>query len=256
MLIELSGFAARSRTIRSATGLAKRMLVAARRPGARRFYSTLVRPGELVFDVGANIGDRTEIFRALGARVVAIEPQRHCLERLEAAFGGDPQVHIVAAGLAAEPGTMQLNICDAAPTMSTMSAAWREEGRFSGSYEWTRTETVAVTTLDALIEEHGVPAFCKIDVEGFELDVLKGLSRPIPAVSFEFTREFLSQAEACIRHLERLGGFAFNASLGESMRYLLAQHVTADELLAALESRPEALLWGDVYAVRDAAPSN
>ncbi|HEX5994713.1 MAG TPA: FkbM family methyltransferase [Jiangellales bacterium] len=235
--------------------MAKRLLATARRPAAKRFYASLVRPGDLVFDVGANVGERTTVFRALGARVVAIEPQRHCLDRLKDAFGDDPLVSIVSVGLAATAGTMELSICDAAPTISTMSAAWREEGRFSGSYEWTRTETVPVTTLDALVDEYGVPAFCKIDVEGFELNVLEGLSRPIPSVSFEFAREFMDQAVACIRRIESLGGFTFNVSLGESMRFLLAQNVPADELLAILDSRPDPLLWGDVYAVHSSSRS-
>ena len=236
------------RARQSAAGVAKRVLAAARRPGAKRFYAGFVRPGDLVFDVGANVGDRTTIFRALGATVVAVEPQRSCVERLQAAFGRDPEVRIVPAGLAAAPGSIELSICDAAPTISTMSTTWREQGRFADTHEWTRTETVPLTTLDALIEEHGTPQFCKIDVEGFERGVLEGLSRPIPHISFEFTREFIGEAVACVRHLEGLGQFAFNVSLGESMRLLLPGNVSSDDLFAALDAQPDPLIWGDVYA--------
>ena len=40
-----------------------------------RLYGQFVRPGDLVFDVGAHVGDRIAAFRRLGARVVAVEPQ-------------------------------------------------------------------------------------------------------------------------------------------------------------------------------------
>lgn len=195
------------------------------------------------------MGARTAVFRSLGARVVAIEPQGACLRELRAGFGSDPQVTIVGAGLAAEPGTMELQICDQAPTISTMSATWRERGRFSGDYQWTRAETVPVTTLDALIAEHGVPAFCKVDVEGFERSVLAGLTRSLPHVSFEFTREFLDDADACATLIESLDRYVFNAALGESMRFLLPAHASREALFAALRAHPDPLLWGDIHAL-------
>jgi FkbM family methyltransferase len=218
----------------------------------RRFYRRFIRPGDLVFDVGANTGARTAVFRVLGARVIAVEPQPGCVRALEARFGGDPLVRVVAAGLAAAPGTMPLAICDEAPTISTMSAAWREKGRFAAGFSWTHTEMVPVTTLDALIAEHGEPAFCKIDVEGYERGVLEGLSRPIPHVSFEFTREFLEETAACVRRLEGLGGCAFNAVLGESMRFMLPDDVSGESLLSLLATHPDPMVWGDVHARRGA----
>jgi FkbM family methyltransferase len=230
------------------TDVAGRLRASVRRPAAKRFYGEFVRPGDLVFDVGANVGDRTAVFRALGARVVAVEPQSFCLDRLRKVFGADPNVHIVAAGLAASPGTMELSICDAAPTISTMSTTWRDAGRFANSHQWTRTETVPVTTLDALIDEYGTPAFCKIDVEGFELSVIEGLSRPLRCLSFEFAREFMEQTSACMRRLADLGGYRFNVSLGESMRFALADNIAADDLFSFLSSHTDPLLWGDVYA--------
>ena len=82
--------------------------------------------------------------------------------------------------MAAKKGYLKLQICENAPTISTMSDKWIKDGRFSNDYKWTKTQLVAVTTLDDLIKEYGSPKFCKIDVEGFEYPVLKGLTKPIP----------------------------------------------------------------------------
>lgn len=155
----------------------------------RDFYAGFIRPGDLCFDVGANLGDRTAVFLRLGARVVAVEPQARCRRRLLRRFGRNPRVVLVPRALGAQPGAAEMKVSEA-DTISSLSADWiarvQASGRFAG-YAWNQTERVEVTTLDALIREHGTPAFCKIDVEGFEAEVLKGLSAPLRAVSFEFT---------------------------------------------------------------------
>jgi FkbM family methyltransferase len=214
----------------------------------RSFYGRFLGKGDLCFDVGANIGNRTEVFRNLGARVIAVEPQSACVRALREAFGKDPDVVIVPQGLADAPGEAELSVCEEAPTISTMSARWREEGRFSTEHQWKRVEKVPLTTLDALIAEHGIPRFCKIDVEGFELSVLRGLSRPLPCISFEFTREFWGDAKACVARLETLGSLELNVSLAETMEFHLPAWVSAEGLDAAIEALPDPRLWGDIYA--------
>ena len=226
-----------------------------RRSGAVRqkeamnsFYGRFVRPQDLCFDVGANLGNRTEVLLDLGARVICVEPQPLCVQRLRKRFGNNADVVIIEAALGEREGGGMLAVCEQEPTISTMSQRWRSEGRFAGKNEWAKTVSVAVTTLDCLIAKYGKPAFCKIDVEGFEVPVLKGLSQPIPVISFEFTREFFSDARSCIDHLLSIGPAVFNASLGESMMLMGEKWVHPEELYGMLEAEGDPLLWGDIYA--------
>jgi FkbM family methyltransferase len=222
----------------------------------RRFYSAFAGSGELVFDVGANVGNRTKIFLRLGCRVLAVEPQAACASVLSEAFAGESRFTLVREALGAAPGTATMRVCDT-NTISSMSPGWIEAVRSSGrfaSFRWDREVSVPVTTMDALIQRHGSPAFVKIDVEGFELDVLSGLSRPVRALSFEYTPECADVAQACLARLESLGFHRFNYSSGESMRLEYddwAEAVTLRRKLDALRGDPHE--FGDVYARFEAA---
>jgi FkbM family methyltransferase len=115
---------------------------------------------------------------------------------------------------------------------------------------WSETRQVRVTTLDDLIIQFGLPAFIKIDVEGFEHQVLYGLSRAIPACAFEFQPHYLTSALESIAHLEQLGGAVYNYYIEEEMKLRLTEWVRADEMLGLLKSfeHTDAFLMGEVYA--------
>lgn len=215
---------------------------------------TLFKAGDLVFDVGANIGAKTAEFVASGARVVCFEPQPDCIIQLQKRFAQNPNVVIEATGLAAQSGTLELSICSAANTISTFSSAWKN-GRFS-DYQWDRKVLVPVTTLDAAIARHGIPAYVKVDVEGFELDVLRGLSSPLPLLSFEFTIEFIENNRDCARHLESIGFSKFNAKIGTLDNFISKRWLSAEELFVLLRSSSDTELWGDIYARSEAWSSN
>ena len=198
--------------------------------------------------MGANVGERTSVFLALGARVVAVEPQPDCARRLRDRFAGSSRLQVVESALGPEPGEAEL-LTTGYDTLATLSPEWvgrvRETGRFA--LDWTGRIAVPVTTLDRLIAAHGRPAFCKIDVEGYERQVLEGLTQPLPALSFEFTPEYVEATESCLRLLQGLGLERFALSLGESME--LGAWTTADSILAELRALPRGTrVFGDVYA--------
>jgi FkbM family methyltransferase len=214
------------------------------------FYKSFLSPGEVCFDVGANIGNRVKILLKLGALVVAVEPQHECVMVLKAAFGRHPQFKLVAKALGEAEGHAQIMIGDA-NTISSLSKEWvtavQKSGRFA-DHRWDIRQTVPMTTLDKLIAQYGTPAFMKIDVEGFEYEVIKGLTRPVKTLSLEFTPEFIESTFKCFEHLEQLGEIRLNYSVEESMQLALNRWVSRREMVEILSGfKNNHQIFGDVY---------
>ena len=203
--------------------------------------------GRMAMDVGAHVGAKTERYLALGARVVCVEPLPECAADLQRRFGVDPRVAIVAKALGAQDGIATLSVCSRATYLSTFSAAWKT-GRFRNEV-WDRAVEVPVTTLDALIGQHGLPDFCKIDVEGSERAVLSALNHRPPALSIEFAREAAAETALCLARLAALGYRHFNLAFGEGEAFAFPRWANAGEIEALISASTDPLAWGDVYAV-------
>jgi FkbM family methyltransferase len=204
-------------------------------------YSRFIRPGDLAFDVGANIGMKTQAFLALGARVVAVEPQPSCQRVLMAMFGSDPNFTLVPKAVGNAPGRATMHIAPMS-ALSSLRADW-----FPGSVAEIEVE---VTTLDSLIATHGEPRFCKIDVEGFELEVLQGLTHRLAFLSLEYGRGRGDRLAACLDYLERYGPIAFNFSRAEEQRAVSDGWLSRERFLDRLRiefDRDKTLWGGDVY---------
>lgn len=213
----------------------------------------IIRPGDTVFDIGANIGKMTMLYLARGAaKVVAVEPQEGPLLELYDRFVGNDLVSIIPFGLGAIEGRKEMAVCKAAPTISTLvpDMYWGPGSPFEGTTA-AAVQTIYLMTLDTLIESYGVPRYCKIDVEGYEPEVLKGLSQPISYLSFEFHSEWPDETQKCLDECLRIEPKTrFKLVPGEEPRgYWSEEWMTADALMEKLRPmQAYKCFWGNVYA--------
>jgi FkbM family methyltransferase len=214
-------------------------------------HARFVAPGDLVFDIGAHVGDRISSFRRLGARVVALEPQPGARRALRLIHGRDRNVTLLQAAAGEQSGDITLLVNTKNPTVSTASQDFIAAARGAAGWEgqsWDHRITVPALTLDSLVAAYGVPDFVKIDVEGFEDRVLAGLSRPVKLLSFEFTTIQRDIARKCLVRLASLGDYRFGMTLGESQRFVCGEWVAADEMARSIDDLPHEANSGDVYA--------
>lgn len=216
----------------------------------RNFYAMFIRPGDVCFDIGAHTGNRANTWARMGANVIAVEPQPVFVEFMTKRFRNLNNIQILAAAVGSTSNKAFLHISTGHPTLSTLSGEWMGTIKdFQPAVHFNQKIQVEVITLDEMITKYGIPAFCKIDVEGFEEEVLKGLSTVVPALSFEFFPTTAARTIQCIRLVNNLASYKFNWSFTESFKYNSPEWLDADAMETAVIAY-RGKKSGDIYAIK------
>lgn len=212
--------------------------------------SKIISEDDLCFDIGANMGSKTSKMLELGARVLCVEPQISCYNSLSEKFKSNDRVNIVNLGCGSSTRKDTIKI-SSHHTLSSMCQDFINETskeRFVG-FSWDSQQEIQLVTLDSLIEKYGIPHFCKLDVEGYEPEVLKGLTNPINFISLEFVPELKNKSFECIDLLLNIGKYVFNYSEGESGTFEFAEWIDKESMITYLEGKNDfKISFGDLYA--------
>jgi len=197
-----------------------------------QFLRKLKAGDHLAFDIGANEGFVSEIFLDLKIKVVAVEPDPRNIAILYRRFSRNNLFNLYPAAAGSQPETGKFYLQKSGTAFSTLNPKWKqliERGnyRFHSSYDAQMLE-VNVIMVDELIRKNGSPSFVKIDVEGYESHVIKGISQKIPLLVFEANLpEFIDETFACIEHLRQIDDnilFNYSASFSFGLATFVGYH--------------------------------
>jgi len=223
----------------------------------------IVNEGDLVFDIGAHAGRRTDRYVQRGARVLAVEPQEVFCDIIRTRHQNNNYVTILRTGVGANCKPLPLCICVNGWPLSSFSLEWVQQSRyrtifdFGWAYAGTKenpkqAERIAMTTLDQLIAQYGRPAYCKLCISNFEYEALVGLTTPIKYLSFEFHQEFQDTLANCLDRLYRLGFTRFNFTLGSEQHFGIPTWISIENLIPSIahaaRNRGMRTLCGEIYA--------
>lgn len=206
------------------------------------FYKSFLPPGDLIFDIGANDGHKTQAFLQLAKRVVSCEPDKKNFNLLTERFRSRKKRVILSDNaLSDSTGKATLFIHHPGSAFNTLSSQWKQTLEKDNLEKWnekiifSNEETVRTITLDDLIKKYGKPYFIKIDVEGYEENVLKGLSQPVPFLSFEgLVPEGYRELNNCLDRINYLDPTAtYNLAAYEKL--ILPTFVNRVQLLESLQ---------------------
>lgn len=216
----------------------------------KNFYLEFLSKGDIYFDIGANYGNRIEPLIDCELKIIAVEPQEECVRYLKQKF--KDKITVLQNGLGSKNETKTMYISDA-NTLSSFSKEWinatKSSGRFS-QYKWQEQRQIEMLTLDQLINKYGHPSFIKIDVEGFESEVLKGLTQPFDTLSIEYTVPERSNAlKECLEYLNTLSSsVTFNYCKSETPKLVLETWLNYNDFFNIVESSSFVnTRFGDVY---------
>jgi FkbM family methyltransferase len=216
----------------------------------RRFYKERLKAGDVVFDVGTHVGSRARAMRAAGVKVIAFEPQQPFARFLRWSLPSD--VTLVAAALGRDQTEAELAVSTLHPTLSSLRTSFASEAADAPGFEhvrWDSRQKVRVVTLDSQIKNYGTPSYIKIDVEGFELEVLAGLTKPIAMLSVEYLPGFPKLTDAVVDRISELGDYRFNPVVGEKAKFLWPEWRDTGAVKLWLESQPAHARSGDLFAL-------
>lgn len=212
----------------------------------KRFYRQFIRNGDLVFDIGANVGVRSAAFLALGAKVVAVEPQSSCIEIIKRKFSSNKNFVCVQKAVSNTTGSAEMFISNVSEA-STLSLEFVNTYNHQQSIHWNNRERVQLITLSQLIHEFGVPGYIKIDIEGYELKALETLDAPVKFLSFEYNQPLSKNAIACLDLLNDKNEYRFNFMPYDDMRMLFPDWLAFLEFKKKINDLDPGILTGEIF---------
>ena len=205
---------------------------------------------KLAYDIGAFDGDTTGMISSLGyEKIVCFEPDPEAFERMKRQISGN----VIFLNLAVSDVSgkkVKMITVPGHPYLSSLESTWFSTSRHPmDNFIEIEVETIS---LNDYIEESGaIPAYIKVDAEGHELSIFKGLNYKPTKLSFEWVSEFYEKNESCLKLLCDIGFDKFIICHKENLPTIEDKTLSIDECLSVLKSfnisDTERIVWGNIW---------
>jgi FkbM family methyltransferase len=159
----------------------------------------------LLFDIGANRGDATVAGLNKGYKVIALEPAPRIFKQLASVFIYNSNVIPLKVAVSDEDNNRVTFYEAEEDGLSTLNKDWLTSDDMPYAGKGFRTISANTITVDTLVKLYGVPDLMKIDVEGAEWSVFKGITQKYGALTFEWTNVTSEEHCSQLEYLDGLG---------------------------------------------------
>lgn len=158
---------------------------------------------KLLYDIGANRGLYADANRHEFDECILVEANPSLCSFLSSKYESNTQIHIENAIVSNKSSeTFYVSNAD---TISTVDPEWVTKSRFSHNYSWRPLEGLPTVSLDQLLQKYGEPYHIKIDVEGYEYNVIQSLTKKVRSLCFEWAEEKKKEILLTLDYLNSLG---------------------------------------------------
>lgn len=200
------------------------------------FYKTFLLKNKLIFDLGANIGDKSHIFLKFTDKIILYEPEEDLYERLKFRFRKNNKIILNNLLITDQVGDVVLNSIVGNEAYSSIVENYYEN--FNHLKESSVVKKIKKSsTLNFEINKYGIPYYIKIDCEGAENLILKNLKYDIEIISFEANLPFfLNQTTEIINYLKNNFNRCYNIRKEGEFNFFFKNHINSEEILENLTS--------------------
>ena len=211
----------------------------------KTFYSNFIGNSDFAITIGDSNGNISEILLQLGALVLVVEPLPENFVYAEKKLKNYPQTILLHEDIGAFNAQFTYNEAyekNILPYSSNLTVGADQS-------------VVKIRTVDELIREYGLPAFIKINANGFENEVLKGITVPILLVSVSFYSYLHSKTTENVRRLMTIGDYEFNWILNEDAKFQSKEWLSPKELNTSMSDFGQGRFSGEIFARLKSSPS-
>lgn len=205
----------------------------------KKFLKSHPAKNNMIFDVGANMGHKSIIFSRLAKKVVAFEPSEKLFDFLQKRFGNS-NVILFNYALGNTVSDLDFYVVENNEAYNSLNKKHIETTttlRGIATINTIKHKKIKVEIVENFIKKLGIPKYIKIDVEGYEHEVIKGLKTPVPLLSFEVNLpEFCNESIQSINYLDKIScqNYMYNFATGNF--FLNENFIGKDEAISFLES--------------------